>query len=107
MNEGSKAIELSESRKKRRRSGFRFSSRKVLERSRLKRDSARGSVYQFDFVRKELSYTSEVLEIDHCDCAAGSSNPPCLDSVLEQDGPGIKLTIESANIQEAINQEVC
>ena len=107
MNEGSKAIEFSETRKKRRRSGFRFSSRKVLERSRLKRDSARGSGYQFDFVRKGLSYPTEVLDIDHCGCAAGSSNPPCLDSALEEDGPGIELTFENAIIQETNNQEVC
>lgn len=107
MNEGSKAIELTEARKKRRRSGLRFSSRRVLERSRLKRDRARNSGYQFDSVSKALSFQSEIFDIDHCDHAAGSSNPPCLDSVLEQDGAGIDLTFESPIIQEAFNQEVC
>ena len=41
MNEGSEAIELMATKKKRRRSGLRFSSRKVLERTRLKRETAK------------------------------------------------------------------
>ena len=106
MNEGSKAIEFTETRKKRRQPAFRFSSRKVLERSRLKRESAKAGGCQFDSVRKALSYPSEICDIDHRDCAAESSYPPCLDSVLEHDGAGLDLTFGNAIIQEHFNQEV-
>jgi hypothetical protein len=101
MSEGSKAVEFTETRKKRRHSGFRYSSRKVLERSRLKRESAKAGGWQFDSVRKALSYPS-----DHRDCAAESSYPPCLDSVLEHDGAGLDLTFGNAIIQEDFNQKV-
>jgi hypothetical protein len=40
MNERDDPTESTESRKKKRRSGFRFSSKKVLERSRVKRETA-------------------------------------------------------------------
>ena len=106
MNEGSEAIEFTETRKKRRRSGYRFSSRKILERSRLKKDTAKAGGCQFDSVRKALSYLSEICDIDHRDCAAGSSYPPCLDSVLEHDGAGLDLTCGNAIIQEDFNQKV-
>jgi hypothetical protein len=101
MSEGSKAVEFTETRKKRRQSGFRFSSRKVLERSRLKRESARVGGCQFDSVRKALSYPS-----DHRDCAAESSYPPSLDSVLEHDGAGLDLTFGKAIIQEDFSKRV-
>ena len=45
MNEGIKAIKSTKTRKKRRCSGFRFSSRKVLERSRLKKETAKVGGY--------------------------------------------------------------
>jgi hypothetical protein len=106
MNEGSEAIEFTETRKKRRRSGFRFSSRKVLERSRLKKETAKAGECQFDSVRKALSYPSEICDIDHRDCAAGLSYPPCLDSVLEHDGSGLDLTYGNVIIHEEFNQKV-
>ena len=106
MKEGSESIEFTETRKKRRRSGFRFSSRKVLERSRLKRETAKASGCQFDSIRKTLSYPSEIRDIDHRDCAAGLNYPPCLDSVLEHDGFGLDLTYGNVIIQEELNQKV-
>jgi hypothetical protein len=41
MNERDDPIESTESRKKKRHSGVRFSSKKVLERSRVKRETAK------------------------------------------------------------------
>ena len=106
MNEGSEAIESTENRKKRRCSSFRFSSRKVLERLRLKRETAKVGGCQFDSVRKALSYPSEICNIDYRDCAAGSSYPPCLDSVLEHDGVGLDLSFGNAIIDGECNQKV-
>jgi hypothetical protein len=72
MNEGDEAIESTETRKKRRRSGFRYSSRKVLERSRVKRETAKVGGVQFEAVTRTLSYPSEICDIVHHDCAARS-----------------------------------
>ena len=101
MNEGSEAIELTGTKKKRRRSGLRFSSRKVLERTRLKRETAKSVRCQEDSVRKALSYPSERCGIDVC-----SSIPQCLDSVLEHEGARLDLTFGNANIQESICEKI-
>ena len=98
MNEGSEAIKFRKTKKKRRRSAFRFSSRKVLERLRLKKETAKVGECQLDSIRKALSYPSEICDIDHRDCATGSSYPPCLDSVLEHDGAGLDMTFGNAII---------
>ena len=84
MNEGVEAIELTETRKKRRRLGFRFSSRKVLNQSRVQREAAKVGGYQYESVTKALSY--EECDIVHNVYAVGSSYPPCLNRVLEYDG---------------------
>ena len=104
MNEGVEAIELTETRKKRRHSGFRFSSRKVLNRSRVKRKGAKVGGYQYESATKALSY--EECDIVHNVCAVGSSYPPCLDRVLEHDGVGKDLSIGNAIIYEDCNQKV-
>ena len=106
MNGGIKDIESTETRKKRRRSGFRFSSRKVLERSRVKREIAKVGGYQFNSVTKTLTFPSEICDIVHKGSAAGSSHPPCLDSVLEHNGAGIDLSFGNAFMIEEFNQEV-
>jgi hypothetical protein len=54
MNEGDEAIESTKTRKKRRRLGFRYSSRKVLERSREKRETAKVGGVQFEAVTKDI-----------------------------------------------------
>ena len=106
MNEGVEAVLTTESRKKRRRSGFRFSSRKVLEQSRVKRKTSRASECQFESVKKALLYPGEICGIVHHNCAAGSSSPPCLESVLEHEGAGLKLSIGNAITIEECNQKV-
>ena len=74
MNEGDEAIVTTVGRKKKRRSGFRFSSRKALERSRLKRETTKACGYQFESVTRALTYPSEICDIVHHDCAVGSSH---------------------------------
>jgi hypothetical protein len=106
MNEGDEAIESTETRKKRRRSGFRYSSRKVLERSRAKRETAKVGGVQFEAVTRTLSYPSEICDIVHHDCAARSSFPTCLDSVEELDGDIKELSCVDAVTYERCNIEV-
>ena len=104
MNEGVEAIELTKTRKKRRRSGFRFSNRKVLNRSRVQREVAKVDGYQFESVTKALSY--EECDIVYNVYAVGSSYPPCLNRVLEHDGVGKDLSIGNTIIYEDCNQKV-
>ena len=92
MNEGDESIKSTETRKKKRRSRFRYSSKKVFERSRVKRRTAKVGGFQFESVTKALSYPSEIGDIVHHDCTARSSFPPCLDSVEEHDGDRMELS---------------
>ena len=89
MNEIDEAIVST--RKKKRRSGFRYSSRKVLQRSRMKRESSRIGGNLFELITKALSFQSEIVETIHHECAPGSNVQPCLDTVEEQNGDGMEL----------------
>jgi hypothetical protein len=85
MNEGDEAIESMVTRKKKRRSGFRYSSKKVLE---------------------ALSYPSEIGDIVHHDCSVRSGFPLCLDSVEELDGDGVELNYGNAITYDGCNIKV-
>jgi hypothetical protein len=106
MNEGDESIESTETRKKKRRSGFRYFSKKVLERSRVKRRTAKVGGIQFESVTKALSYPSEIGDIVHYDCATGSSFLPCLDSVEEHDGDGMELSCDNAITYKRCNIKI-
>jgi hypothetical protein len=106
MNEGDEAIESTVTRKKKRRSGFRYSSKKVLERSRVKRETTNVGGIQFKSATKALSYPSEIGDIVHHDCSARSSFPLCLDSVEELDGDGMELSCGTAITYERSNIKV-
>jgi hypothetical protein len=106
MNERDDPTESTESRKKKRRSGFRFSSKKVLERSRVKRETAKLRGIQFESVTRALSYPSEIVDIVHHDCAVESTFEPCLDSVEEHERVGIELSCGNAITYEECNIEV-
>jgi hypothetical protein len=106
MNEGDEAIESTETRKKKRRSGFRYYRKKDLERSRMKRETAKVGGNQFESITKALSYPSEIGDFVHHDCAVGSSYLPCLDSVEEHDGDGMDLSYGNAVIYEGCNLKV-
>ena len=104
MNEGVEAIEVTETRNKRRHSGFRYSSRKILNRSRVQREVAKVGGNQFKSVTKALSF--DECDIVHNVCAVGSSFPPCLDRVLEHDGVGEDLSIGDAIIYDDCIEKV-
>jgi hypothetical protein len=106
MNERDEAIESMVTRKKRGRSGFRYSSKKVLERSRVKRETAKVGGVQFESVTRTLSYLSEIGNIVHHDCADRSSFPTCLDSVEELDGDRMELSSGGAVTYERCNIKV-
>jgi hypothetical protein len=81
MNEGDGTIPSRETRKKKRGSGFRYSIKKDLERSKLKRAAkSRGS--EVASVTKALSYP----RAQSSGGASGSGGPFCLEGVKEQDG---------------------
>jgi hypothetical protein len=106
MNERDDPTKSTESRKKKRRSGFRFSSKKVLERSRVKRETAKFREIQFESVTKALSYPSEIADIVHQDCAVDPTFQRCLDSVEEHERVGIELSCGNAITYEGCNVEV-
>jgi hypothetical protein len=106
MNERDDPTKSTESRKKKRRSGFRFSSKKVLERSRVKRETAKFRGIQFESVTKALSYPSEIADIVHQDCAVDPIFQRCLDSVEEHERVGFELSCGNAITCEGCNVEV-
>jgi DNA-binding transcriptional MerR regulator len=81
MNEGDGTILSRETRKKKRGSGFRYSSKKDLERSKLKKAAkSRGS--ELASVTKALSYP----RAQSSGGVSGLGGPFCLEGVKEQDG---------------------
>lgn len=107
MNLGDETIVSTVARRKRRRSGFRFSSKKVLERSRVKRVASKVGGSQIESVTRALSYPCEVGDIIHHHCAPGSNLPTCLDRVVEADGDRVDLSSGSAVTLGCSNQKVC
>ena len=94
MNELDEAIVST--RKKRRRSGFRYSSKKVLQRLRVRRESSKVGGVQLESVRKALSFPSEIVDTVHHDFAPGSSLQPFPDIVEEHEDDKIELTCGDA-----------
>jgi hypothetical protein len=86
MNEGGGLIPSRETRKKRRRSGFRYSSKKDLDRSKLKR-AAKTRASELASVTKALSYP----RAQSSGGVSGSGGPFCLEGVKEQDGEELDL----------------
>jgi hypothetical protein len=86
MNEGGGLIPSRETRKKRRRSGFRYSSKKDLDRSKLKR-AAKTRASELASITKALSYP----RAQSIGGVSGSGGPFCLEGVKEQDGEEVDL----------------
>ena len=95
MNEVDESFVSTETRKRRRRLGFRYSSKKVLERSRVKRRAFKVEGTQFESVTRVLSFPGEIGGIGHIDYAPGSSLPACLDSVDEHHGDRLEMSCEN------------
>jgi hypothetical protein len=66
MNEGDEAIESTVTRKKKRRSGFRYSSKKVLERSRVKRETTNvgGNLLQRHIRVRLVTLSTMTVQLD-------------------------------------------
>jgi hypothetical protein len=86
MNEGGGLIPSREARKKRRGSGFRYSSKKDLDRSKLKR-SAKTRASKLTSVTKALSYP----RAQSSGGISGSGGPLYLEGVKEQDSDEVDL----------------
>ena len=100
MSEADGSIPFTVTRKRRRGSGLRYSSRKVLQRSRLRREAAKGRVLELGSVRKALSYPIDLLsEIGVVDLGDCSSGPASLYFVDENE---VEKTQESIEIGDTI-----
>jgi hypothetical protein len=90
MNEGDESFPSTETRKRNRCFGFKYSSKKALERSRVMRRTIKAGGSKFTTVTKALSYPSvlvnEIRINDHHDFAIGSRGPPLFESVDELKG---------------------
>jgi hypothetical protein len=86
MNEKGGFIPSREARKKKRGSGFRYSSRKDLEHSKLKR-AAKTRASELASVTKALLYP----RAQSSGGVSGSGGPFCLEGVKEQDGNEVDL----------------
>jgi hypothetical protein len=84
--------------KRKRGSGFRYSSKKVLDRSKLSKEAARGRVLELGSVKKALTYLVELLsEIGVVDLGDCSTRPASLHSVDENDAEGIDVRVGIAD----------
>jgi hypothetical protein len=88
MNEGDESILSSQTRKRRRGSGFRYSSKKDLQRSKLKRRTAKAGRSELASVTKALLYPRTLPS----GSAAGSCGPHCFDILEEDDGKRLELS---------------
>jgi hypothetical protein len=86
MNEGGGLIPSREARKKKRGSGFRYSSKKDLERSKLKK-AAKTRASELASITKALSYP----RAQSSGGVSGSGGPFCLKGVKEQEGDEVDL----------------
>jgi hypothetical protein len=86
--------------KRKRGSGFRYSTKKALERSRLSKKTANDRVLEFASVTKSLMYPSTLLSeigvVDLGDCSTGSIGPTSLHSVDENQEERIDACIGNA-----------
>jgi hypothetical protein len=87
MSEADGSIPTTVTRKRKRGSGFRYSTKKALERSKLSKEKARGTGLELGSVRKALTYPCELLceigVVDLAECSTGSFGQLSLHSVDE------------------------
>jgi hypothetical protein len=87
--------------KRKRRSGFRYSTKKALEHFRLSKKIAKGGVFDFTSIRKVLMYPSALLSeigvVDLGDCSTRSFGPTSLHSIDENEEERIDVSIGIAD----------
>ena len=106
MNELDESFVSIETRKKGRWSGFRYSSKKVLQRLRVQQEISKVGRIQLESVTKALAFSSEIVDSVHHDCALRSSLQPFLDSVEEHDGDGRDLPYGNVSTIGISNEKV-
>jgi hypothetical protein len=95
MNDLGESVPSMETKKKKRGSGFRYSSKKAIECSRLSKKTTKAGGSEFTTITKALTCSSALSsEIDHLDCVSGGRH--LLDSVLKADG--VRVESSFANI---------
>jgi hypothetical protein len=87
MSEADGTIPTTVTRKRKRGSGFRYSTKKALEHSKLSKEKAKGRGLELESVRKALTYPCELLSeigiVDLAECSTGSIPLTSLKSVDE------------------------
>jgi hypothetical protein len=63
MNEGDESLPSTETRKKRRGLGFRYSSKKDLERSRVKKRTAKVGIYELLLLQRHYHIQGDYLTV--------------------------------------------
>ena len=104
MSDCDEVIPVTASRKKRRRSGFRFSSRKVLDRSRLKR-LAKASGCEVISVTRTLTYPSLIPGEECFSDTPGRAATPCESPNLVSIDEFEEERTENSNVNHFINFE--
>jgi hypothetical protein len=98
MSEADGSIPTTVTRKRKRGFGFRYSTRKALECSKLSKEAAKGRVFELGSVKKALTYPIELLsEIGVVDLGDCSTGPASLHSVDENEAEGIDVSIGIVN----------
>ena len=98
MNEADVMIPTTMTRKRKRGSGFRYSSKKALKYSRVRKEAAKGRVSELGSVRKALSYSVELLsEIGVVNLGDCSNGPASLYSIDENEVKRIEESIGTGN----------
>ena len=99
MSEADGMIPTTMTGKQKRGFGFRYSTKKALECSRLSKKTTKGRVLDFASVTKALTYPSVLLSeigvVDLADCSTGSIGPTSLYLVDENEVERIDACIGS------------
>jgi hypothetical protein len=87
MSNADGSIPTTVTRRRRRRSGFRYSSKKALERSKLSKEKSKGRGLELGSARKALTYPCELLNeigvVDLAECSPESFEQLTLPSLDE------------------------
>jgi hypothetical protein len=100
MSEADGTIPTTVTRKRKRGFGFRYSSKKALQRSRLSKEISKGGVLELGSARKALTYPSELMSeigvVSLAGCSSGSFGLASLQSVDENPEDRIEASTGNA-----------
>jgi hypothetical protein len=112
MNEGNESFPSTETQKKKRCFGFRYSSRKALERSRLTRRIAKTGRFELTSITMALLYPNafsskkSIMVFDHHGCVGVLARPPYFESIDEVEGERKEMSIGNEIIDGEYPQRV-